>query len=607
MKLSTPRALLVGVPAAVLALCLAAALLTRGAMEHLPFLAGGELAGTVNVVDQRPFQTAAALAPLAISAEEQAFAREAERLADHEVDQAFAMALRQATLETRVLTGGALELQQKMTGLQQLVKEDQAHFDLVNTQVAALAKAANPVPQSVTDDLDVAKAQLQLDTDELNDASDDLARESGDQRSRIQQELTARQGAMKKYDEQVASGGEVAVLSSRRFNTLAARVNGWWEQRSRRALVEQAQRQAEADIRALTAQHAALDQRSTVAQDTVRAGSGNDLSARDRLDRMAHVHALAQVHSILDDRLQTERQLSGVYTRWSAQIRLQHRIVRHLILQSLAGIAGIILGGVLVWWGVQTWLDRSTIDPRREHTLRTIATLSIELVTLLLVLLIVFGPPGQLSTILGLVTGGLAIVFQNFILAFFGWFVLMGRNGIRVGDWVEINGVGGEVVEIGLFRTALLETGNWTDKGHPTGRRVTFMNNFAVSGQYFNFSTAGQWMWDQISINVPAGGDTHKTIEAIHAAVVAQTEAGTRLAEAELQTATQHNGLTQFSATPSVDMRPAASGIDIIVRYITRAADRFETRNRVYQTAIELLHRDGAVKTIEPPAETSGG
>ena len=79
----------------------------------------------------------------------------------------------------------------------------------------------------------------------------------------------------------------------------------------------------------------------------------------------------------------------------------------------------------------------------------------------------------------------------------------MGKNGIRVGDWVEINGVGGEVVEIGLFRTAMLETGNWTDKGHPTGRRVTFINSFAIKGQYFNFSTTGQWMWDEIEVTFP--------------------------------------------------------------------------------------------------------
>ena len=128
-----------------------------------------------------------------------------------------------------------------------------------------------------------------------------------------------------------------------------------------------------------------------------------------------------------------------------------------------------------------------------------------------------------MPTILGLGAAGLTVVFQDFILAFFGWFILMGKNGIRVGDWVEINGVGGEVVEIGLFRTALLETGNWTDKGHPTGRRVTFINNFAITGQYFNFSTTGQWMWDEITVNIPPGVDSYKTIEAIHNAVLKET------------------------------------------------------------------------------------
>ena len=65
----------------------------------------------------------------------------------------------------------------------------------------------------------------------------------------------------------------------------------------------------------------------------------------------------------------------------------------------------------------------------------------------------------------------------------------MGKNGIRIGDWVEINGVAGEVAEIGLFRTSILESGNWTDQGHPTGRRVSFTNSFAIKGQYFNFTT----------------------------------------------------------------------------------------------------------------------
>jgi hypothetical protein len=49
--------------------------------------------------------------------------------------------------------------------------------------------------------------------------------------------------------------------------------------------------------------------------------------------------------------------------------------------------------------------------------------------------------------------------------------------------------------------------------------------------------------------------------------------------------------LGQLSAAPLVNLRPAASGIDILVRYVTRAKDRFEMRNKLYQTVIELLHK----------------
>jgi small-conductance mechanosensitive channel len=309
---------------------------------------------------------------------------------------------------------------------------------------------------------------------------------------------------------------------------------------------------------------------------------------------MSQAHALAQMHNIVEDQLDTQKQLSAVYGKWLAQVQLQHKIVGHLALQSLSWIAALVLCSVLLSTGVRNLLDRSHMDRRRLHTLRTIVILGIQIVTLGLVLLFIFGAPSQTPTILGLGAAGLTVVFQDFILAFFGWFILMGKNGIRIGDWVEINGVGGEVVEIGLFRTALLETGNWTDKGHPTGRRVTFINNFAISGQYFNFSTTGQWMWDEFTVNIPPGADTYKTIDAIHDAVVKETEKDSGLAEREWQSSTRQNGLSQFKAAPSVDLRPAASGVDIVIRYVTRAGDRFDLRNRLYQSVIDLLHKQEA-------------
>jgi small-conductance mechanosensitive channel len=597
------RAILIGIPAAVLLICLAASYLTRGAMANLPFLKGENTSGANTLVDQRPWQTASALAPLAVSTEEKNLALEAERLADHEVDQAFAMALRQASMESRVLTGNALALQQKVEALSELVKEDQARVDGLTTQLAAATKAGTAAANSLTDDLDFAKAQLQLDTDELNDASDDLARESGDKRTRIQQEMTAREAAMKKYDDQAASGGQVAVISAKRYTTFAGRIEGWLDQRSRQKLLQEAQAEAAADVAALSAQHNKVEAKSTAAKEKMGAvGSANapvDSGAKGKMAAMASMHTLAEIHSIVDDRMATEQQLAAVYAKWIAQVNLQHRILRHLILQSLAAIAAILLVGVLAWGGAQALLDQKAATPgtdaRSLHTLRTITNLGIELATLLLILLLIFGAPSQVPTILGLMTAGLTVVFQDFILAFFGWFILMGKNGIRVGDWVEINGVGGEVVEIGIFRTSLLETGNWTDKGHPTGRRVSFINNYAVTGQYFNFSTTGQWMWDEISVNVPSGEDTHKTIEEIHKVVLAQTDQDAKLAETEWKTSTKHQGLGQFSATPSVDMRPAASGIDVLVRYVTRAGDRFEMRNKLYESVIGLLHKSAAV------------
>jgi small-conductance mechanosensitive channel len=374
-------------------------------------------------------------------------------------------------------------------------------------------------------------------------------------------------------------------------------------------LIKQAKAETDADIAALTAKHDAFEKQAATASAAAdssnqpNAAAPSSDAAKSKVARMSQAHALAQMHNVVEDQLDTQKQLSAVYAKWLAQVQLQHSIVGHLALQSLSWIALVVLCGVLLTTGVRNLLDRSHTDRRRLHTLRTIATLGIQLVTLGLVLLFIFGAPSQTPTILGLATAGLTVVFQDFILAFFGWFILMGKNGIRVGDWVEINSVGGEVVEIGLFRTVLLETGNWTDKGHPTGRRVTFINKFAIAGQYFNFSTTGQWMWDEITVNIPPGADTYKTIESIHDAVVKETEKDASQAELEWQKPTHLNGLSQFKATPSVDMRPAGSGIDIVVRYVIRAGDRFDMRNRLYHSVIDLLHKPEAKAEPEAIAE----
>jgi small-conductance mechanosensitive channel len=578
----------------VLGACLVGAFMTRGAMQHLSFLNGkgggrGSRSAKGSLVDQRPWQTAQTLAALAGSTEEKNFAREAQRLADHEVDQAFAQALRQASAESRQLKGKALELQQRVTELQQIVKDDTARVAALTAKVAAEGAAA----ASDQDDLDVAKAQLGLDNDELSDSQEDLARESGDQRGKIQQELSAREAAMKKYDASLDSDGtaQTAVVSAGRFRTLAGQISAWFEQRNRMQLLEQAEAQAQADVKTLSADHDRMeaDAKSSETQDAGAKADGSVATGAARVKVLQKMAAQRNILSILDDRIGAQQQLAVIYGRWGDQVALQHRMAAHLILQSVAWIAFVVLVMLLVGWGLQTMLDRLTMERRQRQTLRIILNLSTQFVALVLVLLVVFGTPSQMPTILGLATAGLTVVFQDFILAFCGWFVLMGKNGIRVGDWVEIDGTGGEVVEIGLFRTWLLETGNWTANGHPTGRRVSFLNGFAIRGKYFNFSTAGQWMWDEIKITIPAGEQTYPMVEKIHAAVVKATEENVKMAEQEWKRSAHDEELAQFSAASSIDLRPAGDGVEAVVRYVTRAGSRLETRNKMFRLVVDLM------------------
>jgi small-conductance mechanosensitive channel len=235
-------------------------------------------------------------------------------------------------------------------------------------------------------------------------------------------------------------------------------------------------------------------------------------------------------------------------------------------------------------------LARARLDRRQLHTLRSVVGVALQIVGLIVILLVLIGVPTQLATMLGIAGAGLTVALKDFIVAFIGWFVLMGRNGMRLGDWVEINGVSGEVIELNMFHTVLLETGNWTDAGHPTGRRVTFTNSFAIEGHYFNFSTSGQWLWDELSIMVPYDRDPHVIADAILKEVSTTTAKDAAQAEEEWKRAARGRAMG-FNAQPAMAVRPSAGGmgVEVAVRYVTRANERLSVRARLYQIAVQLL------------------
>jgi small-conductance mechanosensitive channel len=567
--------------AAILALllvaCVIAAYVTGG--QRSQQTAATQAVSANSLVDQRLLQTAQQMDAIADTAAERTLASEALRLSDHELDQAFASMLREAAQSSMPATGPLKTLNDRIKRLKAQIAVDQE-------RIARLAKQGDS-----DDQLELAKAQLALDQDDLEDAQQDLARAGGDRHATIERAIQEHESAQHKPPQQVRNS------AAARSDTLGEQVQVWFSLGRRESQLDFAQKQAADHAAALGKEHDSLEKSSSGG-----AGGGQDTAAT--VSRLHHLADQRKELADLDKRIQDSQQLGNVYARWGTEVAARRTQVLHLLLRSLAAVFAILLAMMLINRAIHRAFGRHT-DPRRLHQLRVMSTIAVQVVAVSLILIIVFGPPNQISTIIGLATAGLTLVLKDFILAFFGWFALAGRNGIRIGDWVEIRGVGGEVVEIGLMKTVLLEMGNWTSTGHPTGRRVSFMNSFAMEGHYFNFSTGGQWLWDELQVTLPATSDPYRLAQQIREIVERATETDAQEAEKDWERVTRQYGMRPFSAKPAVDLRPSVNGLEVNVRYITRAPQRYVVKSRLFEAIVGLLHKSPADSTTELSRPTS--
>jgi len=574
------------------------------------------------LVDQTPFKTAQQLAQLADTPEEQELAKEVLRLGDYELDLSFAFALQDAEAHPPDLSDDAKRILER---LEKNRKVQQALDAQVRELTAEVAKSSGSRKAELQDQLDVAGSNLSVASNDVEDASRDLTEAGGNQRERIEQMKQSHDEADKsrKNPEQIFPQPAAEQLG------LVHRFQQWLALRRKSQLLTRAKGDAESLAASLAEQHDAL-----AAQIEAEKFNSPDLAAHSALSEGAAPSAESKVSSItesvrrtrsaaerknvlstskaitadqrnlssLDKRVDNEKELAGNYGDWTDLVHERERAAVRRILTGTAIVLGIALVGLFF----NTWLEKllgtMRIDRRQMQTLRATARVAVQVVAVLLVLLVVFGPPNQLGTFLGLAGAGLTVALKDFIVGFLGWFVLMGKNGIRLGDWVEINGVTGEVVEIGIFHTVLLETGNWTDSGHPTGRRVTFTNSYAIEGHYFNFSTSGQWLWDELQVVLPTGEDPYPMIEAIQKQVLEATQQSAKEASEEWKTAAGNRDIGSFSAEPSINLRPVLGGVELSVRYITRANQRYQLRTRLNQAAVELLGRRGLAPVSSKPA-----
>jgi len=579
-------------------------------------LGGGSANAAPPPVDLTPFHTAQSLAVLAATPEEQDLARDALRKADHEVDFAFAAALYDAGSQPVPSTPEIKAILERISKAEQQVAGMDAE---VARLTKLLAAAREDQKEALTQQLDLAKARQELNEDELADADEDLERAGGDPRGRVQRMLdeynASEQSSGGQLDLSIVGRQASSALPA--SNAFLARARAWYALHGIAARLIRAGQDANAAAARFSKAHDDLEQQLEQAQseqskklggsssnDASRTKSGGvDNSASSQtsaaIASYRSLTALQKRMSGLDNRIQNQQNLASTYNQWSALVAARDRSLLHSLFVSFAWILVIGFAVLIGDRSLERAFDRLQPDRKNLLTLRAVLQIATRAAGVILILLVIFGPPSQMATVLALAGAGLTVALKDFIVGFFGWFVLMGKNGIRHGDWVEINGVSGEVVEVGLFRTVLLETGNWNDAGHPTGRRVTFVNSYAIEGHYFNFSTSGQWLWDELQLTVPVDQDPYPIAEEIRKIVATETGANTTIAEQEWGRMGSAQGVSAVSAGPAVNVRPAGSGFEIQVRYVTRANERYMLRTKLYYAIVELLRR----KNIpQPPA-----
>ncbi len=541
------------------------------------------------LVDQRPLQAAQQFAKMTTTVEEKPFAEQALALADKEMDHAFAAAVLDAQEHPPVLSAEAKAIQARLQKAEDALDASKKRVDALT---AAEAKASGSKKDALDDQLDLAKAQLELDQDEVDEAKQDLTHAGGDPQGRIQTMVEQHEAASRSSDST-----HVTVSEPPDTRGLIHRVQQWSAWHQKQLQLWRAKHDAESAAASFSSRHAALEaqvkaQKQQLTQNPP-AIQGQAPESREQSAALVNTTKRRagdqKTLTILDKRIADETQLASDYGNWISVVAAKQRAVLHRGMIGLAVILAILLVGVFFDGWLEHLLGKTSLDRRQVETLRAVTRVSLQVFAVILILLVIFGPPNQLGTFLGLAGAGLTVALKDFIVGFLGWFVLMGKNGIRLGDWVEINGVTGEVVELGMFHTVLLETGNWTDSSHPTGRRVTFTNSFAIEGHYFNFSTSGQWLWDELQIVVPTGQDPYPIVDAIQKKVLEITAAGAQQAEREWQGAAKSRDMSSRSAAPAINIRPVIGGIELAVRYVTRANQRYQTRAKLYEAAVGLL------------------
>ncbi len=288
-------------------------------------------------------------------------------------------------------------------------------------------------------------------------------------------------------------------------------------------------------------------------------------------------------------------------TSWRNSVQAQYSTeLKSLILRL--GALGFILAVVI---GVSELLRRATFryvqDVRRRYQFNLLRRIVVWFVAAVIVALTFASELGSLATFAGLMTAGVAVALQNVILSVAGYFFLIGKYGVRVGDRVQIAGVTGDVVDIGLVRLHLMEVDTRNSGPRATGRVVVFSNAvvFQANAGLFKQIPGTSFVWREIILTLPSSTDYRQIEEQIMAAVKRVCEhyrENMQRQQRMMQRALSPMPVSELE--PESRLRLTQSGAELVIRYPVELENAGEIDDRISREVLDVTEREPKMKLV---------
>jgi small-conductance mechanosensitive channel len=293
-------------------------------------------------------------------------------------------------------------------------------------------------------------------------------------------------------------------------------------------------------------------------------------------------------------------------TNWRNAVDSEYRAeVKDLMLRLglLAVILGVVLGVFEIW---RRAIYRYIGEPRRRYQFLLLRRIVLWIVIAIVIGLAFASEIGAVTTFAGLMTAGIAVALQNVILSVAGYFFLVGKYGVRVGDRVQVSGVTGDVVDVGLVRLHLMEVaGGATPR--PTGRVVVFSNAvvFQANAGLFKQIPGTSFLWHEITLTLGPETDYRaaekRLLEAVNH-VYDEYREKMELQRRSMERALNTAGIREFA--PESHLHITGSGLEVVIRYPVELSTAAEIDDRITRALIESIEREPRLRLLGSTLKT---